>query len=1360
MHRRTMLARRGAVAVTALASLVVASALGVAPAIAAPSPTAPLPTSLSAADVAVAAEDKLTTTARDRLEAGTADFWVKMADTTDLSTARGIVSWADRGQFVYDALTKTAEASQAGTVAELQAVGAEYETFWISNRILVKAGTLKLATSLAASAEVKEIHETETLEAPEPVEAAPSGPVGLDAPEWGLNAIRAPEAWAMGVTGEGIVVSSVDSGVQYDHPALVNQYRGNDGDGTFTHDYNWFDTSGRCGGVPCDFAAASSHGTHTMGTMLGSDGGSNQIGVAPGARWIESNGCDTCSDADLIQAGQWITAPTNLAGTSPDPAKRPHVVNNSWGISTAGVIDPEWYMDVTAAWEAAGIFAVWSAGNKGPTCDTTSSPGANLSSYSVGALQSNGTIASFSSRGEGEGGQIKPHIAAPGAAVRSSIINGQYGNLSGTSMAAPHVAGAVALLWSYAPALVGDVTETRRLLDASAVDTSDTTCGGTAADNNVYGEGKLDVVRLLELAPLSAGTVAGTVTGAGAPVAGATVVLDGSTDRTVTTGADGTFSVSVEVGDYTVSASAFGFVTESTTATVAIDATTTVDFDLAAASRYAVSGTVTDKLAGGAVSGATVTLAPGSLSTTTAADGTFSFPAVPAGTYTLGTPGSACADASSTSVVVDGNETVPVKISFRYDGGGYFCSVGTGGFVAGDTKLTLTGDDVATSVPLPFAFPLYGTDYSTAFVSSNGFLNFLASATSLSNVAIPAAGVPNAALYPFWDDLLIDSSAGVYTATSTIGGVQAFTLEWRNVRKYSPSTDRVNFSVTMFEDGKVVYGYGDLTETATAKGSSATVGLENANGTIASQFSYNTAGLSDGMSITYDLAPMGTVSGVVKDYNTKAGIAGADVVLTAADGRSTTLTTGADGTYSTALVIGRYALAFSADAYQGVSRNITVTDGGALVSNAQLKAGRLVVSTTAITSSLAMGGSVSRNVRVTNTGSAPVEVNLSAGGSDFAPLGATGATGVVQGVEKPATSVTTSGSGGSSTLARASAATKATTAATSVTPAMDIDPLATTITHSASQNILEVNSVACPSGPTSHLRTFTLSDFGVDGSFDVSSVSFGVEMNRQAQDVDVNLYTLSGAFVYANLTPIGSTTVNLPAQELTMVEVPVTGAVPAGGTLVVEISQAIGGSFYIGSNDAGETAPSYIASETCGMPDPASVEGECFPGVHYVINVTGDAAGGGSGVEWLDVQPPSFTLAPGQSVVAIATMSATVDQPGTYTANITVGGETPYANPSVATTMTVKAPAGWGKITGTVYGNGTPLDGAVVHLDGISYDVTLLTDADGTYSYWMQKSNAPLQLTVAAAGFVPQTTKAQIIAGQTTVYDFNLAPLP
>src|SRR5690606_15813165 len=177
-----------------------------------------------------------------------------------------------------------------------------------------------------------------------------------------IENIRASEAWeAFGTRGEGIVVANIDTGVEFDHPALVNQYRGTQGEGMYDHNYNWFDPSNICGfpsEAPCD---NEGHGTHTMGTIVGDDGGDNQIGVAPGAQWIAAKGCEDffCSFEALLSAGEWILAPTDLNGENPRPDLRPHIVNNSWG----GGAGDEFYRGIVQAWVAAGIFPVFANGN-------------------------------------------------------------------------------------------------------------------------------------------------------------------------------------------------------------------------------------------------------------------------------------------------------------------------------------------------------------------------------------------------------------------------------------------------------------------------------------------------------------------------------------------------------------------------------------------------------------------------------------------------------------------------------------------------------------------------------------------------------------------------------------------------------------------------------------------------------------------------------------------------------------------------------------------------------------------------------------------------------------------------------------
>ena len=374
------------------------------------------------------------------------DVFVKMTANADLSAAAAITDRVQRLNTIHDTLTALAADSQADLLRWLDGQGARYQSFWINNSVLVYDADLALVQALAARPDVDYVRGSHLVEMIWPVTQEPA-PDTAEAVEWGVQKIRANLVWPTGNTGQGVVVASIDSGTRYTHNALVNQYRGNNGNGTFTHDYNWYDPSFTYA-VPTD---PLGHGTHTMGTMVGDDGGSNQIGVAPGAKWMTAGLGTVPTDPELIAAAQWMLCPTRVDGSDPNCAMAPHVINNSWG---GGGGDP-WYQSYVNAWLGAGIIPVFSIGNSGSSCNTAGSPGDYSNVFGIGATTSSDVLASFSSKGPGQFRQLKPDFVAPGNSVRSSVNSNDnaYAVYSGTSMAAPHMVGTIALLLSEQPSL-------------------------------------------------------------------------------------------------------------------------------------------------------------------------------------------------------------------------------------------------------------------------------------------------------------------------------------------------------------------------------------------------------------------------------------------------------------------------------------------------------------------------------------------------------------------------------------------------------------------------------------------------------------------------------------------------------------------------------------------------------------------------------------------------------------------------------------------------------------------------------------------------------------------------------------------
>lgn len=463
-------------------------------------------------------------------------FLIIMAEQADLSGAGRIADLPARRAFVRDRLIETAQRTQAPVRQALEAAGLVYRPFYLINMIRVEGHHRRMAefAHLPGVARVMLNPNVRPYPLRFDIGYGPSSATGQGV-EANIGRVYADRVWELGFTGQGVVVGGQDTGYDWQHPALRRAYRGVNEAGEVNHNYNWHDAWANTS-APFD---DDQHGTHTMGTILGDDGQGNQIGMAPGARWI---GCRNMqrglgNPASYTDCMEFFLAPYPLNGDSfrgGDVSKAPDLVNNSWGCPNIEGCDDTILEPATAALEAAGIMMVVSAGNDGPACATANEPPARYANvFSVGASNAQGEITGFSSRGPvevvGQSPLLKPDITAPGDNIRSSLPGGGYGTASGTSMAGPHVAGLVALIWSANPALIGHIKATEDIIRQSATPvpvevacptnsqpTGDTSllnkldsltagnacgCGGvTGSPNNVYGWGQIDALRAVQLA--------------------------------------------------------------------------------------------------------------------------------------------------------------------------------------------------------------------------------------------------------------------------------------------------------------------------------------------------------------------------------------------------------------------------------------------------------------------------------------------------------------------------------------------------------------------------------------------------------------------------------------------------------------------------------------------------------------------------------------------------------------------------------------------------------------------------------------------------------------------------------------------
>lgn len=393
---------------------------------------------------------------------------VTLREQADLSRVNG-ADRAARQQGVIRALQATANATQ-GQVAKLlrsrQSQGSvkSYDSFWIFNGFSVTASS-SVINELSQHPDVFSVSLDE-------IQIIPAA---LSAPGANISLVNAPALWDMGYSGQGVVVASMDTGVDASHPDLATRWRGGAN--------SWFDPYNQHPATPIDL---NGHGTWTTGIMVGGDSSGTTIGVAPGARWIAAKifndqGGSTATAIHL--SFQWLLDPDHNSST----ADAPDVVNNSWTYANPGC-----YLDFEPdlqSLRAAGILPVFAAGNGGPSSDSSYSPANNPSAFAVGATDNASQVASFSSRGPttcgGSSGPF-PEIVAPGIEIHTTGLYGTYYNDSGTSFAAPHVAGGLALLLSAFPNLSANE-------QASALINTGADLGAAGADD-VYGFGQLNLL--------------------------------------------------------------------------------------------------------------------------------------------------------------------------------------------------------------------------------------------------------------------------------------------------------------------------------------------------------------------------------------------------------------------------------------------------------------------------------------------------------------------------------------------------------------------------------------------------------------------------------------------------------------------------------------------------------------------------------------------------------------------------------------------------------------------------------------------------------------------------------------------------
>ncbi len=754
--------------------------------------------------------------ARDGRE--TVSTLVFLADRVDIEALRADLvkrraSRQERHETVVRALQAKAQATQGkllGHLKQLQEAGRieKYESLWISNAFRVDAPVDEIR-GLANHAGVGKIYFNYPVELIEPVAVRPAGG-GSRTPETGIVAVRAPEVWEMGFTGAGVLVSTMDTGVDGDHLALADRWAGVRPEYSGHPEWAWHDSIGDPPDFPSD---THGHGTHTMGTVCGGAPG-EEVGVAPGAHWISDNSINQGVDAefmsDVLAAYEWFVDPDGNPSTVWDV---PVTNSNSWGVNEWWSIPPcdETFWDALDACEAAGIVIIFSAGNEGTSglrrpSDRATDEYRTFAVAAVNAGSPDWPVASWSSRGPtyctpDGGAAIKPDIAAPGVNVRSAYLYDGYTYMDGTSMASPHVNGVVALMYEACPDLT--VEDFKQIIYDTAYDL------GSPGEDNDYGWGMIDAYEAVNMAldmcgpspprvydryfetPVDAAiTVELLATdhdGGPEPIAYKIVSLPTSGQTLIDAGDD--YVIAADDLPYTLVNNGNAVIYSPTGGFYGNDSFTYVATDYGEPPEGGDSEIAT-------VSGLVLFDPP-----------TIMTDSLPSGCVGRGYgPVALAADQGQPELSWDVITDEYLEVDLGYSD-----------FHEWGTAMGWQAVDQAWSYDLPFLFPFFGEFYSTCWVCSNGFIDFGGSDADYTNST--AELIANIRIAPMWDDL--KTTSGDIYINEALGQV---TIRW-DAQTYSGSYP-VNVSVTLKFDGTLWFDYGEGNT-----GLTPTIGFSNGDGT-------------------------------------------------------------------------------------------------------------------------------------------------------------------------------------------------------------------------------------------------------------------------------------------------------------------------------------------------------------------------------------------------------------------------------------------------------------------------------------------------------------------------------------------------